>query len=70
MRTVGDMPDSPEPERMSIRDVRSDFSATLNRVGVRGHVIILTSYGQDMAALVPLAVLEQAQQTQEEGRRG
>ncbi len=52
---------------MSIREVRGDFSATLNRVGVRGQIIILTSYGQDMAALVPLAVLEQAQQA-EDGR--
>lgn len=49
-----------EPERMSIRAIREAFSDTLNRVGVRGRTIIITSHGQDMAALVPLAVLEQA----------
>ena len=49
---------SKRAERVAVQDARQDFKDHLNRVEFHGERIVITRYGQDAAALVPLADLQ------------
>lgn len=47
-------------KRMSVEEVRADIGGRIDAAWFKGENTLLTKYGQDRAALVPLSVLKRA----------
>lgn len=50
-----------EPVEMSTADARAHLADVINAAGIRGRITYLTSRGRRVAAIVPVAVAEAAE---------
>lgn len=50
-----------DPIEMSTADARRNFAEVVNAASARGRITYITSRGRRVAAVVPLAVAEQAE---------
>ncbi len=51
-----------QPDEISVRDLRGNLAAAINRVATRGTTLYVTSHGRRIVAIVPVAIAEQNQQ--------